>query len=410
VVDSETRSGRAGKGVWGFFGLFLFACLLFWWLPSILFRFLGLDDPMQNWTLWVSFLGVVTFATGYFLPPIRFRGLLSPRLLDACETIAHRATIWLTMPALTLAVQFYFSRSGLAYGEGDGISIVHQAVLYTHMFFAFLFLGAARAIPADRRRILLVSILAIAPRLIVSLRWGRFFLAQAIVPIIFIALARGWMRLSGKRLLQLGLVGVFIIFVPSLTRGDKFIGQDEILTFFQAGSTLRLFQDNLDLNLAQRCPPLIVSMTAKVIPYGLLGVCTIESPRLKGMPATLDRILTENDPSSDITGGGTGSIYLLELYLTGGFVAVVVGSMFFGFTSRCFVYWIGERSVFAGIWAECLSRALFAPRSTLGYVYERIPSLLLVTLLIVCVAAIASAASLVRSAVASPVTVCREEL
>jgi hypothetical protein len=259
------------------------------------------------------------------------------------------------------------------------------------MFFGFLFLGVARTIPQDRRRIVIASILVILPRFIISLRWGRFFLVQAIVPVVFIALARGWMRLSGKRVLQLGALAMFILFVPPLTRGDKFLGQDEMVTFLEAGSSLRLFQDNIDLNLAERCPPLLVSMTAKLIPYGLLDVCTMEIYGSKGVPATLDRILTDNDPSTQGTLYGTGANYMLELYLTGGIGAIILGSVFFGFSSRCFVQWISQRSLFAGIWAECLSRVLFAPRGTLGYVYERIPSLLTATLIIVGLGWIASA-------------------
>ena len=77
---------------------------------------------------------------------------------------------------------------------------------------------------------------------------------------------------------------------------------------------------------------------------------------------------------------------MLELYLTGGIGAIIFGSFLFGLTSRCFLGLISGRSLFAGIWAECLSRALFAPRSTLGYVYERIPSLLMATMIVVAVA------------------------
>ena len=102
------------------------------------------------------------------------------------------------------------------------------------------------------------------------------------------------------------------------------------------------------------------------------------------MPATLERILTDNDPGSfHGTVSGTGSNYLLELYVTGGMFAVYLGSAVFGFTCRRFVKWIGLRSLFAGIWAECLTRALLAPRGNLGYVYERIPSLVLATLAVI---------------------------
>src|SRR5712692_3058308 len=375
-----------------FLGAFIFACVMFWWLPSVLSRFvLHVDDPLRNWALWVSLLGVITFTAGYLLPPVRFKSTLPLHLIDACETLAYKATLWIACPAIVLAGQFFYSRSGVDYGQGQPLSLIHQAVLYTHMFFGFLFLGLARTIPQDRRRIVIASILIILPRFIISLRWGRFFLVQAIVPIVFIALARGWMRLSGKRILQLGALAVLIVLVPALSRGDKFLGQDEMVTFFQAGSSLRLFQDNVDLNLAERCPPLLVSMTAKSIPYGLLDVCTMDYQGSKAVPATLDRILTDNDPSTQGTLYGTGANYLLELYLTGGIGAIILGSVFFGFSSRCFVQWISQRSLFAGIWAECLSRVLFAPRGTLGYVYERIPSLVIATLIIVGLAWIASA-------------------
>jgi hypothetical protein len=374
---------HAGVGAtWAFLGAFLFACLLFWWLPSILFGFVGVDDPVEGWALWVSLLGAATFAGGYFLPPIRFRNHFPSHLLDVCEAFAYRATLWLALPALVLALQFFRYRSGVEYGQGEGLSLLHQAVFYGHMFFAFLFLGAARTIPQDRRRIIIASALVIAPRLIVSLRWGRFFLVQAVVPVLLIALARGWVTLSKKRALQFTALALFVLFVPSLTRGDNFLGQDELITFFHAGSSLGLLQDNRDLNLTGLCPPLLVSLTDKLVPYTLLNVCTMEFQGSQGIPATLDRILTEDDPATVGTLTGKGSNYLLELYLTGGIGAIILGSVIFGFTNRCFVQWISQRSLFAGIWAECLSRALFAPRSTLGYVYERIPSLLLATMIV----------------------------
>ncbi len=77
---------------------------------------------------------------------------------------------------------------------------------------------------------------------------------------------------------------------------------------------------------------------------------------------------------------GVGSNYMLELYLTGGLTAVFIGSVFLGFSCRSFIALISCRSIYAGIWAECLTRALFAPRGNLGYIYERIPSLILATL------------------------------
>jgi hypothetical protein len=197
---------------------------------------------------------------------------------------------------------------------------------------------------------------------------------------ILIALSRGWLRMSPKRAFQVVGLALVIVFVPALTRGDKVLGQDEIVAFFVTGSTLRVFQDNKDLNLSDQCPPLLVSMTAKLIPYGLLNVCTVDIWGEKGLPATLDRILADNDPTTEGTLNGPGSNYLLELYLTGGVAAVILGSLLFGFSARCFVSWIRTPSLFAGIWAQCLTRALLAPRGNLGYVYEQVPVLVLASL------------------------------
>lgn len=381
MTAAATTAGKTAK--FAFLGMFACACVLFWWLAGALLRLVGLEDPVGGWALWVSFLSICTFVVGYLLPPVHLKERFSAQVIDVGGRFAYKATVWLALPAMVLSIQFFISRSGVEYGEGQPISLLHQAVLYGHMFFAFLFLGATKSISEDRRRIIIVSALVIAPRLIVSLRWGRFFLVQAVVPVLLIALARGWVALSVKRVLQFCALLVFVVFVPALTRGNNVFGQGELISFFQAGSSLRLLQDNRDLNLTGLCPPLLVSLTAKLLPYSLLGVCTMEFQGSRGVPATLDRILSNDDPSTLGTLSGTGSNFLLELYLTGGIGAIIVGSVLFGFTCRCFVQGLGRRSLLAGIWGECLSRALFAPRSTLGYVYERIPSLLLATVIFV---------------------------
>jgi O-antigen polysaccharide polymerase Wzy len=399
--SSKIQYRPGTKIVRAFYLAFLFACLLFWWLPSLLFFLAGIDDPVKSWALWMSVAGIIAFTVGYLLPPVCLRTEIPQTVLDDCENLAWHTTFWLAIPALILAVQFFLYRGTVEYGEGEGLSLVHQGVLYTHMFAGFLYLGCARDKWENRRRIVGTVILVTLPRLIISLHWARFFLAQAVVPILFIALARGWIHMSIKRWVQLGIIALTILFVPALTRGDQFLAQSELLGFFASGSSLQLLQDNANLDLAKWCPPLFVSLTDKVIPYNLLGACTVDLWGQKGLPATLDRILTYNDPAADGNLRGTGSNYLLELYLSGGVTALLVGSVLFGYSNRCFIDWTGRRSLFAGIWAECLSRSLFAPRTTVGYVFERIPSLVFVTLFIALVLFIARATSGTAQAIRS---------
>jgi hypothetical protein len=392
------------RGKWFFLAAFLFSCLLFWWLPSLLFRFaVHRVDPVEDGTILLSLLATAVFIAGYLLPARRrSSSFLSEELVDACQEFAYRATVLISIPAMLVAAQFWSSRSGVDYGAGEGISTLQQAVLYTHLFFGCMYLGAVDAEKQEGRRIRIAMVLIVLPRLIVSLHWGRFFLAQAVVPLIFIAVARGCIRFSPKRILQFSAVACALIFVPSLTRGDNLAGQQAMVEFFSQGSTLRLFQDNRDLNLDGRCPPLAVSMTAKLIPYSAIGVCTIDIWGMKNLPATLDRILSANVPGADVLLIGPGSNFLLELDLSGGIVVVLAGTAFFGFSCRRFVAWIGKRSLFSGIWAECLTRALLAPRSNLGYVYERIPTLVLTTLFVVFL--VGAARLLQRECAAGPAT------
>jgi hypothetical protein len=53
-----------------------------------------------------------------------------------------------------------------------------------------------------------------------------------------------------------------------------------MVRWFAGGSTLLITQQYTDLGLTRRCPPLLVSLSGKVVPYGLLHVCTATSPRL----------------------------------------------------------------------------------------------------------------------------------
>ncbi len=380
--EAERSNGAVRIFPWAF----LLACFVFWWLPSVLYRMAGMEDPIRIRTVVVSLSALAAFAAGYLLRPVRSRGELPASVFDRCQALAWRATVWLTVPALALAIRFFHYRSGIAYGEGQGLSTLEQAVFYAHMYFGFLFLGAAKDTAEDRRRALWASLLVILPRVIVSLRWGRFFVVQALAPILFIALARGWLRMSRKLWIGFACLGLAVVFVPSLTRGDQVVGNEGLVRFFAEGGTLKLFQDNKDLNLYNRCPPLLVSLTDGFVPYREMGVCTLNIWGERHVAATLDRILAYNDPTTEGTLTGPGANYILELYLSGGIGAILVGSLVFGMTCRWFAGWIGRRSLFAGIWAECLTRGLLAPRGTLGYVYQLIPVLVVATGIVILVA------------------------
>lgn len=354
---------------WLFPLAFSFACFLFWWLPIILLLWLHLPNPIDRWTAVISILALAFFLAGYIVPQSGGKQhLVSALTLDLCERFAYKASLLIAIPAFAVGMRFAAYRAGLAYGEGSDIPFWYQAILYSHLFVGYMYLGSVPNMEGkNRKRFLLVSSLLILPRLVISLHWGRFFVGQTIVVVLLIAMARGWLRLSLTRTAQFVALAAAIIFVPSITRGDKVAGADvfgrpALLDLFQSGNTLPFFQDYR--NLRPECPPLVVSMTAKVVPYSWLHLCTMSVGNVNNTPAVLSSILTRNE-SNDL-GSGTGSIYILELYLSGGLAAVFIGSALFGLSCRWFIEHLGQRSIVSGIWAECLVRALFAPREILA--------------------------------------------
>ena len=387
-MNSTFSSPKNVRGKWLFLGVFSLSCFFFWWLRSILLReVVHIKDSVNDETIAISILALSRFVIGYLFPVFgRPKSQIEGKTLDACGGFAYRSTLAIFVPALLVAVQILRSHIDLDYGSGAPVPRVFQAVLYLHLFFGFMYFGAADPQKQGFRRLWIVTILVTLPRLVISIHGARFILAQAIVPALLIAVARGWVRFSFKRILQIAALALVIILVPAITRGDEVIGQDNTLTIVVGNDILGLYQENTDLSVDENCPPFFVSLTAKVFPYSILGICTMDIGGLKNMPATLARILTHNDSLSfNGTIAGTGSMYLLELYITGGLWAVFLGSTLFGYSCRLFIGWLSERSLYSGIWAECLTRALLAPRGNLSYVYERIPSLLLATMLVISV-------------------------
>lgn len=361
---------------------FFFACLLFWWMPTLVQAVQGRASEVEYGVLSISAGAFIFFLFSYLLsPPIKYPRLTSFNGVRNVNLISKKLTLLLLPVAIVVAVRFFLSRGGAEYGYGEGLSTAEQAVLYLHLYFGLVYFATLQGGNIKSIIIIMMFFVVAIPRLIISLRWGRFFFAQAIVPIIFLLLAQGLIILTRRKIIWLAIVAVFIVFIPALARGDDLYDFDALLQFFSRGSTLILFQDNMSLDLGKYCEPILVSLTAKLIPYSLLNVCTIDIWGQNGLPATLDRILAYNEIGDSDALVGPGSNFILELYLLGGWVSVVVGSAFLGFIARQFVRSIMIGSIFSAIWVESLVRLLLAPRSNFGYVFERIPSLFLTSLL-----------------------------
>jgi hypothetical protein len=275
-----------------------------------------------------------------------------------------------------------------------------QGLYYFHLFCGCMYLSTMRPQKHHKQSAMIAALLVILPRAIIALNFFRQFLAFAVLPIIFIAIARGWIRLTAKRIVIIFLMGACIFVVPSIFRGDfksysssldgenlhLYAGNSRMYAgnWLLMGSSLTVFDRFHTAKLLGQCSPLLVSLSEYIIPYRTFGICTVP---FAGTVRAGDSnaIVTYMINGNGLTHGGTGATFLLDLYWFGGILAVCVGSLIMGCTCKFFVESMGHRSIFNGIWAECLMRSIFSIRGTYGFIYERIPISLLAIFLCVLV-------------------------
>lgn len=390
MARKNRKFRRADDPLSTFFLLaFVFSCALFWWGPSFVYQvILGIDDPVTLDTIKLSVLALIALIAGFVIPRKAEVDILKMRAEEIVDVgrLTGAVTRAFGIVAIVVALYFFFYRNGVQYGEGEGLADWQQAILYFHLFGFTLYLSATDDFACNRRRFIFTVLIGVLPRLIVSLVWGRFFLAQAVVPILLVFVARGWIKMGLKTYGYCFLCALAIFLVPPVVRGDEVFGNEQIVSFLANGSTLLLFQNNMQTDFSAGCPPLLVSLTAKLVPYEMLGICTIDIWGQTGLPATLDRMLAYQEIGNANLLTGPGSNFLLELYVTGGVAAILAGAFLFGVCCKFLCRSLVVPGIFGAISLECLTRALFAPRSNLGYVFERVPSLILATLVVAAIA------------------------
>jgi hypothetical protein len=369
---------------------FFSSCFLFWWLPFIFTRlFLHLPGIVSNWAMAISIVSAIFYFVGYLLfPTIAPFRVVSIDVINGCERLSEKMTIGLFFPSIAYALYFYILHLHDVYGEYT-IPFAAQGIFYAHLFFGFMYLSIFRLEKHRKKSLWFAIAFILLPRILISLNYGRAFIAFGALPIVFIAISRGWLKVTVKGVAGVLLVGVCIVIVPAMLRGDlksQFggVGRNNMRMFLggwlSSGSSLVVFDKASAANLLGECSPILVSLTEQIVPYETLGICTV--PHGPGVSASDSAgIATYIINGDSFSYAGTGSTYILDLYWAGGIIAIIVGSIIMGATCRLFVSAVAYRSIFSGIWAESLVRSLFAVRGTYGYMYQRIPSLLFATFL-----------------------------
>lgn len=375
--------------------LFFLSCLIFWWLPYFIYRFANIGHSVSNETLINSVIAFISFIAGYFIAyalfnKVRFRPLFfGDRTLNNLAYFTEKALIAIAPVCIVFAISFFLMRLGHTYGEGPYMPFVFQLFFYMQIFLYYIYATVKSTEEYFSRKFIYITFTFLLTRLIVSLQWGRLFLAYSIVPLFLLLVARGVLQFNLKTVSLLFFAFVFLFFLIPLFRGDfeRRTTEDiiELAYVIAYGGPIGLFDMYKDLSfkdlaryvgIEEYCNPLIVSVTAWLIPYKLIGECVLDIWQAEDRPATLDRIFAfiELGPKRAFeTLYGPGSVYILELYFSFGesLIMVYLGSFVMGSIAGISFTRIRNKSIFGVAYLEILFKILFMPRSNVGQVFEK---------------------------------------
>lgn len=295
--------------------------------------------------------------------------------VEAARRISTQLITYLAPVSATLAVAFLGMRWGTEYGEGDSMPYAFQIVFYSHLYAFFFYLRFVDEREIRKRRFLLLSVAVVLPRLLIATHWGRFFVGQAVLPLVFAILVGGGVVVRARHVLMIVAGAVCIYFVLPMLRGDDVAqdGSESVLKFIAAGGPVSLVGQVEDVNRA--FPNVNFLKTGLVGPFapGLLSSDErIDIWGQEGAPLTLDRAFASLEGIGFYSLTGPGSVYVADLLVLGGMAALVAGSVVIGgfLAATRFLYRLNPLVSLALF--DIVSKIIFLPRTSFTYLIDRI--------------------------------------
>ncbi|SAK92954.1 hypothetical protein AWB79_06885 [Caballeronia hypogeia] len=300
---------------------------------------------------------------------------------EAMRLFATTSIVLLTPICVALAAVFVAMRWSADYGEGDTMPYVFQIFLYSHLYLLFFYLRFVDEQEVKSRRFLLLSLAVVLPRLLISTHWGRFFVGQAVLPLVFAALVGGGIMVKGRHILLIVAGAALIYFALPMLRGDDVVtgGSDSLLKFVAAGGPVSLVGQVEDVGRA--FPNVDFLKTGLIGPFApdLLNPDErIDIWGQEGAPLTLDRAFAALEGIGFYSLTGPGSVYVADLLVLGGFVALMAGSIVIGgfLALTRFLYRLNP--LFSLALFDIVSKTVFLPRTSFTYLIDRIVVLTLI--------------------------------
>jgi hypothetical protein len=276
--------------------------------------------------------------------------------------------------SLLAAIHFVLIRQQYEYGSGEGLSSFHQIPLYGLLYTYYIYLIYSSYYVRPKDEFLKISFLAILPRFLIATVWGRFFLVQALLPFVLLAIQSGYIKVNFKVFSILILIGLCVFIGLPMLRGDEISVSDSLslLEFVIKGGPVHLIGevDNVQ-NTFPNTNFLITGLFGNTFPFLFGNNDKIDIWGSYGLVVTLDRAFAFMEGVDFDSNAGPGSNYVAELLVIGGYFGLIFGSFFLGIVFR-----IGKKisnitPVIALPMIDALSKSLFVPRSNITYMFER---------------------------------------
>jgi hypothetical protein len=369
--------------------LFIISFSFFLILPLLLKAYSDGEDPsaminlLEDYSLEINIVlvSISSLLLGRFVyhPTLKL-----PRLtveFTPKSSVLFSLVIITSIPSLCFAFVFFQQYGGSnLYGEGQipPLPAIYQVFFYLNLTLYFILLSYKNCYTSKAQ---LYAFTAVAiPRIIVTLSYGRWFLAQLLVPVALLYIlssvsgkARSRGVLSKKQLttlISLLLIFSFVFLIGLVREGG--LNQISLLTYFIMGGTFDVLKLHSQYVGEPTINYLYSSIILKNLPFLADKAHVISVWGRDNMIATMDRVMTSYMLGDKVDlFFGTASSYIFELYLSAGYFGIILGNFVLGRLLR----WLDSRalttSIGTFIFLDLTPKVLLLPRSNFGYLTER---------------------------------------
>lgn len=289
-----------------------------------------------------------------------------------------------SVPAFYFALSRFFSQSGSDYLDMDAANPFEQLFSYAALYLYFICLSLATKKSVSNKEFYILFILVMLPRLLVGSISGRFVAIMPAIAFLFVGMARNYIVIKLKILAIIIVLTGYIIFVHPLVRAgaEMEVESDVVLEIMLKSGPVNLMEQLDEVSKEfSHVNFLRTGLIGNILPSVLPANEKEDLWKREGLAVTADRAFAIHEGANFEEMFGPGSIYVGELFLIGGWSAVLMGSAMLGMTMAFTQKLAVAPNLLLVPLLDFAVKVPFVPRSNITYMYERFIPLILFVLI-----------------------------